>query len=138
MSVLVAVAIVILIVLVLVGVLIAIVMLVIAIQRTLQQYTKLQQVRVLAEEYIVRDLADSSDLGDASGGDGNTVQQQRMETGLPSASQQAFMAPDPEFQAKMHQLISKDISAIFEGPDPRQALRDEPLLPTGTQPSVIR
>lgn len=122
---LVSVAVVILVILVLVGVFIAIAMVVVAVQRTLQQYAKLQQVRVLSEEYIVRDLADPEDLGDAeSPASADAGAQQRMESGLPSASRQAFMVPDPEFQAKMQRMIAQDISAIFEGPDPRQALRD--------------
>jgi len=118
-----------LIALVIIGVFIALVMFILALQRAAQQYAKLQQVRVLAEEYVVRDLADPSDLGGdpdhpAPGG----VSQQQMADGAtplvagPTVANQAFMAPDPEFQQRMQCMISRDIRAIYEGPDPSQAL----------------
>jgi len=109
-----------------IGVFIATVLIVMAIQRAAQQYAKLQQVRVLATEYIVCDLADPADLGDAR--DSVTTAAEtaahQQEMAAPRRNEQAFMAPDPEFQRRMQQMIHKDIHAIFEGPDPQQALRD--------------
>jgi len=118
--------IVVLVIFVVIGVFIATVLIVMAIQRAAQQYAKLQQVRVLATEYIVCDLADPADLGDARDSvitaAETAAHQQEMSD--PRRNEQAFMAPDPEFQRRMQQMIHKDIHAIFEGPDPQQALRD--------------
>lgn len=103
---------------------VALVLIVAAIQRAAQEYAKLQQVRLLSQEYIVRDLADPTDLGDQS--DPGTVDetpQQDMESGVSAV--QAFTVPDPGFQQRMQQMISRDIRAIYEGADPAQALRDD-------------
>lgn len=127
-----------LVVLCIIGIFIALVMVTMAIQRAAKQYAKLQQVRVLAEEYIVRDLADPTDLGEVDNSVPSGVPQLEMTEGggAPlmgttrsgarmmgaTLSAQALMVPDPEFQQKMQCMISKDIRAIYEGPDPRQAL----------------
>jgi len=127
-----------LVIFVLIGVFIAAVLVVMAIQRAAQQYAKLQQVRVLATEYMVRDLADPADLGDAtdSGITAADSAAHQQEMSAPQRDQQAFMVPDPEFQRRMQQMIHRDIHAIFEGPDPRQALRDEVSVPLGETSAI--
>ena len=81
----------------LVGLFVVVVYIVSVIQRACQQYAKLKQVRMLATEYRVCDLAESLDA-----------------TGSTLLTQQAFMVPDPMRQEHMQQMIRYDIDAIFQ------------------------
>jgi len=90
---------------VVIGLFTAIVAFVVACQRALQQYAQLQHVKLLAEEYVVDDLADPQDLGDTG------TDQQDM------ASTEHFTPPpvDAEAQRTVQEQITKDIDSIFNG-----------------------
>lgn len=86
-----------------IGILAAIVALVTAVQRALAKLAKIQQFRVLAEEYVVRDLADPTDLGDAT-------------STKPAAENMHPPVPEDHLeQQKINMQLSKDINAIYEG-----------------------
>lgn len=81
--------------------------LVTATQQAIQQYAQIQQMRLLAEEYVVQDLAGEDDLGDAAPTTPGQV------TPLPGTGPEVSRNTDNREQEDLQQLISKDIAGIF-------------------------
>eukprot|EP00931_Biecheleriopsis_adriatica_P093246 TRINITY_DN66994_c0_g1_i1.p1 TRINITY_DN66994_c0_g1~~TRINITY_DN66994_c0_g1_i1.p1 ORF type:complete len:398 (+),score=66.02 TRINITY_DN66994_c0_g1_i1:106-1299(+) len=109
-------------VMIVIGLLAAIVAMVTTIQGALAKLAQLQQMRTLAAEYIVRDLADPSDLGDASVA--TQPKTEEMESASAPVKEAPPLAADPEYQQTVHMQINRDIEAIFSGsPQASQALQ---------------
>jgi hypothetical protein len=104
---------------VLVGLLAACVALVASVQRSVAKLAQLQQMRVLAEEYVVRDLADRADLGEATSVADAPVQAELMPPPVPADAVQ---------QQKLQMQINQDIGAIFGDVPvhPSQGLQNQP------------
>lgn len=119
------------IVLAVVGLLAAIVALVMGIQKACQKYIQLQQLGVLAQEYIVLDLAEPTDMGDAEGAQPRPPSQQGMPTPDPEQALLKFAdipePSDPKKQIELQVQIQTEINEILGDalPDPiaEQALR---------------
>lgn len=119
------------IVLAIIGLLAAIVALVMGIQKACQKYIQLQQLGVLAQEYIVLDLAEPTDMGDAEGAQPGPPSQQGMPAPDPEQALLKFAdipePSDPKKQIELQVQIQTEINEILGDalPDPiaEQALR---------------
>mmetsp|Transcript_5409 Transcript_5409/g.10147 ORF Transcript_5409/g.10147 Transcript_5409/m.10147 type:complete len:387 (-) Transcript_5409:48-1208(-) len=104
---------------ILAGIFAVVVAVVTGIQKALQQYAQLQQMRLLAQEYVVQDLAEASDRGDVeSAGVPGQVQ------GMDGSETKGVESRDPELQRELQRQITVDLNSIFTGiSQPNNGLR---------------
>lgn len=99
-------------ILVVIGIFAAVVVGVMAVQKAVQKYAQLQQMRVLADEYVVEDLADPVDLGGALGETGGKPHMQAM-GGAEVPSNETLSLEKKLEQSNLQFQIAEDILHVY-------------------------
>jgi len=123
---------------VIIGLFAAIVALVTAIQKAVQKYAQLQQLRMLTQEYIVEDLADPKDLGEAKAKAealGDAPGQQKDMSTLDLEKEQPLSQEALLEQSSLQRQIADDmmdIFGVFDGPERQPASSAQPPADYGS------